>query len=133
MSAQKKTPTGKPPPVPFEHQKTTVFDSGPNRTVAPATQQQSGSIQVTSMKTPGVVKGAMPSPPEAKPVPRVKLRAISEVSPLASAQPQNLGYLAPPRDPSEVRVRRLQDYVIWGSVCVIFASIVALAIWFLAR
>jgi hypothetical protein len=135
MSARQKRPTGKgPPPIPFEHQKTSVFDSGKNQVVAPATQQSSGSIKVVSMKTPA---GSAPPAPvakhESRPIPQVRLRAISEVSPLSQAQPQNLGNIAPPRNAAEVRKRRVQDYIIWGSVCVIVASVVALAIWFLAR
>jgi len=66
-------------------------------------------------------------------MPRPKLRAISEITPLPHALPRNLGYLAPPRDPAEVRSRRVRDLVIWSSLAVILASAVALAIWFLGR
>ena len=61
------------------------------------------------------------------------MRAISEVTPLKHAQPQNLGNLAPPRDESEVRGRHVRDYVIWGCVSLIFACAIALGVWFLGK
>jgi len=82
------------------------------------------------MKTPGV--GSGPAPIE-RPRPQVKLRAISEVTPLEHAQPANLGRIAPPRDPRKVRARRFRDYIVWASLAVMLASAVALGIWFLAR
>ncbi len=63
---------------------------------------------------------------------RVQLRPLSEVR-RADTQPQNLGFLAPPRDPKAVRVRRMHDLVVWGSVVVIVSCLVMLAVWFLAR
>jgi hypothetical protein len=93
--------------------------------------QKSGPIQVMSMKTPGVEP--IKAPIETPVVPRPKLRAMSEITPLSHAQPRDLGYLAPPRDPAEVRSRRMRDLVLWSSVVVIVASVVAVVIWFLAR
>ncbi|HEY5938217.1 MAG TPA: hypothetical protein VIU61_26380 [Kofleriaceae bacterium] len=63
---------------------------------------------------------------------RVQLRPLSEVR-RAETQPQNLGFLAPPRDPKAVRIRRFHDLVMWGSVVVIVGCLVMLAVWFLAR
>jgi hypothetical protein len=100
-------------------------------TVDPKPFGRSEPIQVMSMKTPHEAPAA--PPPQTPIVPRPKLRAISEITPLPHAQPRNLGYLAPPRDPAEVRSRRVRDLVMWSSVVVIVASVVALAIWFLAR
>jgi hypothetical protein len=100
-------------------------------TVDPKPFGRSEPIQVMSMKTPADAAGAMPS--ETPVVKRPKLRAISEITPLPHAQPRNLGYLAPPRDPAEVRSRRVRDLVMWSSVVVILACAVALAIWFIAR
>ena len=114
MSARQKTPT--------DEQKTSIYDSGNFR------KESSTPIRAVSMKTPGT-DTKQPTPEIKKP----KLRAISEVTPLKHAQPQNLGYLAPPRDPDEVRSRRVRDYVRWGCVSVILASGIALAVWFLAR
>ena len=144
MSARAKKPTTKPPPPPgagsrssqmrtqydkptaasIEDQKTSIFDSG-NFRKEPATP-----IKAISMKTPGAT--ATPDI-DTRPRPKVKLRAISEVTPLPEAQPKNLGYLAPPRDPHEAKQRRLRDYVVVASLSVIVASVIALIIWFAAR
>jgi hypothetical protein len=95
-------------------------------------RRKSEPIQVVSMKTP-MDRPAADAPAQTPIVPRPKLRAISEITPLPHAQPRNLGYLAPPRDPAEVRSRRMRDLVLWSSVAVIVASVVALFIWFIAR
>ena len=122
---------------------TNIYDSQPLRT-PPATIPRPGEpdfvrepatpIRVRSMKTPGQASsGAIPLPPDAQPRPQhqVKLRAISEI---AKPTPQlSLGYLAPPRDPNAVRARRTRDFIVWGSVCVILACVVALGIWFIAK
>ena len=133
-------PTGKPPrppsrgePDPTEGQKTTIFDSGRHPKAAPV--QHSAPLQMISMKTPadlGGISGEQKIPGIHK-VHQVKMRAISEVTPLKHAQPQNLGYLAPPRDASEVRGRHARDHVIWGCVSLIVACAIALGVWFLAR
>jgi hypothetical protein len=87
---------------------------------------RSEPIRVISMKTPADLE-----PKAQAKLPVVKLRALSDVT---QSQPGlALGRLAPPRDPKEVRARRLRDYVIWGSVVVMLTCIVMLAIWFLAR
>jgi hypothetical protein len=95
-------------------------------TVDPQPFGRSEPIRVMSMKTPADAPA-----PQTPIVPRPKLRAISEITPVS--KPINLGYLAPPRDPAEVRSRRVRDLVMWSSVAVILACVVALAIWFLAR
>lgn len=90
-------------------------------------RDRSEPMRVISMKTPADLEledKAQRAPPV------VKLRAISEVR---QTPPHGMGHLAPPRDPREVRARRVRDNVIWGSVAVILASVVTLAIWFLAR
>jgi hypothetical protein len=133
VSARAKRPTStKPPPIPGrpkphvdEDAKTSVYDSGNFG------KEASSPIKAISMKTPGQDKigaDAYRAEPEVK---KPKLRAMSEVH--RAPKQQNLGYLAPPRDPAEVRARRVQDYVLWGSISVIVASIVALVIWFVAR
>ena len=115
-------------PPSFDDAATEVDDS------ARFPRRQSEPIQVVSMKTPTDDRPADPGPPAQTPImPRPKLRAISEITPLPHALPRNLGYLAPPRDPAEVRSRRVRDLVIWSSLAVILASAVALAIWFLGR
>ena len=124
---------GKRPPLDApvdEDAATRVYDSGPV-TQIPA----SGPIQVISAKTPGTAPAPAPAPgPQPTPeLVRPKLRAISDVTPLPSAQPASLGYLAPPRDPATDRVRRRRDLVLWSSAAIAVAAVVAAAIWFAAR
>lgn len=71
-------------------------------------------------------------PVEKKPrdLPHVQLRKMSEVA--RSKEPQNLGNLAPPYDPAEARARTVRDYVLWGSLAVMLASVIALAVWVIA-
>lgn len=88
---------------------------------------RSEPIQVVSMKTPDIEE----SQKVPRQMPEVRLRAMSEVRP--QTPPRGMGYLAPPRDPKEARSRRRRDAVIWGSVAIIVASVVMLAVWFLAR
>lgn len=93
-------------------------------------QSPAHGVVAVSKKTPGTRRAADVEGPA---VPRVKLRAMSEVASGPHAAPQQLGYLAPPRDPREARSRRRGDLVVWGSVCVMIACAIALGIWFLAR
>jgi len=124
---------------------TSIYDSGRYPATPKATIPKKGEpdfvreaatpIKVVSKKTPGAVSsGEIPLPPDvARPVHQVKLRAISEVASKQHAPQQSLGYLAPPRDPVEVRSRRRRDFVVWGSICVILACVFALGIWFIAK
>jgi hypothetical protein len=96
---------------------------------APEGAQGSQPIRAISMKTP--------ADPNLKPVvkperemPHVKLRAMSEMAGLQ--QPQNLGNLAAPYDPTEARKRTARELVIWGSLVVILASAIAIGVWFVA-
>lgn len=87
----------------------------------------SAPVRAISMKTPGAIPKPVKPRPEAKPH-QVQLRPLGRAD-----TPQNLGRIAPPRDPREVRARRMRDLVIWGCVVVMLASVVMLAVWFLAR
>ena len=108
-------------------------ESPPIQVMSVKAQHASGPVAI-SMKTPAEPKLEADDGPTRTPiVPRPKLRAISEITPLPNAQPKNLGYLAPPRNRAEVRSRRMRDLVIWSCVAVIIASGVALVIWFVAR
>lgn len=93
----------------------------------PVPRDRSEPMRVISMKTPGDLEG---KEKVQRVLPVVKLRAISEVR---QTPPRGLGNLAPPFDPREARSRRLRDNVIWASLAVILASVVTLAIWFLAQ
>jgi len=123
---------------------TNIYDSGKYPNTPKPSQPRPGEpdfvreaatpIKVRSMKTPGQASsGEIPLPADVpRPQHQVKLRAISEIA--SNQRPQlALGYLAPPRDPNAVRVRRWRDFVVWGSVCVILACVVALGIWFIAK
>lgn len=147
MTARAKRPTTKPPPVPARARAprdsqaevpTEVYD--PDRlakakadVAAKAPAAKAPAIQAISMKTPGGDKLAVDLMRAEPTLKRPKLRAISEVTPPSAMPATNLGYLAPPRDPAEVRSRRRRELVVLGSLSVIIASVVALVIWFLAR
>ncbi len=90
-------------------------------------RDRSEPMRVISMKTPADL-GSEDRAQRVLPV--VQLRAISNAH---QTPARGMGNLAPPRDPREVRSRRVRDNVIWGSLAVILASVVTLAIWFLAR
>lgn len=100
--------------------------------VPPTRPAPPAQIQVISMKA-----GAAPSEPASGAAPgdpaprRVHLRPLSEVR-RTDTPPMGLGYLAPPRDPREVRARKLRDLLVWGSVVIALGSAVMLAVWFLA-
>jgi hypothetical protein len=96
---------------------------------APVPRDRSEPMRVISMKTPADLDAEEKEKAQ-RVLPVVKLRAISD---LHHTPPRGMGNLAPPRDPREARSRRVRDNVIWGSLAVILASIVTLAIWFLAR
>jgi len=130
MSERSKKPTERghanaPPPPPIPDDRPTEIDPDPFG------QRKSAPIQVVSMKTPAEAEPAEPA--QTPIVPRPKLRAISEITPLPHAQPRDLGYLAPPRNAAEVRSRRVRDLILWSSVAVMVASVVALVIWFIGR
>lgn len=93
---------------------------------------QSDAIRAISMKTPSD-RPAQPTPNKTPALVRPKLRKLSEVTPIVKPVHQDLGNLAPPYDPSAARIRTVQDYVIWGCVAVILASVITLIVWFVAR
>lgn len=95
----------------------------------PASAYDSQPIRVISLKAPGEASEDRPVKQH-----RPRLRRLSEVAQRArvATPPGGLGYLAPPRDPREARTRRLREYVLWGSVVVLLAGAVTIAVWFLA-
>lgn len=88
---------------------------------------QKPAMRAISMKTP-MADGSKPEKIAAR-KPEVRL---SPTPPRVQAPPQPSGRLAPPRNAGEVRVRRARDAVLWGSLTVMLASIVALVIWLIA-
>jgi hypothetical protein len=142
MSARGKTPTQrgtKPPERPsskgdlFDDAPTQHYDGklpkGPAVAEAPAAAKPLQKIVTISMKTPASPKLAPVEVPEHE-KPHIKLRALSEVS--RAQIPLDLGNLAPPYDPDEARKRTLKEYLLWGSIAVILACVIALAVWFAA-
>jgi hypothetical protein len=100
---------------------------------APAARPAAPPIQAISMKTPGTDRLAVDLMRAEPVLKRPLLRAMADVTPPSGTPKLNLGYIAPPRDPAEVRARRVRELITLGSLSVIIASVVALAIWFLAR
>lgn len=95
-------------------------------------KKATGPIQAISMKArdDAQVESTSAASHGTPMLPRPKLRAVSEITP---AQQQNLGHVAPPYDPVEARARKVREYVIWGCLSVILASVIALVVWFAAR
>ena len=92
-----------------------------------ARQDRSEPIKVISMKAPEADKKRG----EAKQH-KPEIRSLSDVLPRSATPPRGMGRLAPPADPKQARVRRLRDWLIWGSVLVIISCVVMLGVWFLA-
>ncbi len=109
-------PSMRPPPAP-------QLPLPPVLPLAPGPRSE--PIRVMSMKTPAPAEDK-----QARPVREVRMRAMADVH---QTPPRGMGFLAPPRDPKQARSRRWRDNVIWGSVAVIVAAVVMLAVWFLAR
>ena len=92
-----------------------------------ARAERSEPIRVISMKDASAPR--KPRTDERRAV-QVQLRSIAEAR--RHDTPVDLGHLAPPRDPRQARNRRLIDNVIWGSVAIMLACAIMLAIWFVA-
>ena len=120
----------------MDNMKTNIYDSGqhPKARGEEPKPSESQPIKAISMKTPSADNMALKRDEEVdtRPKRKVQLRAMSDIASTGPI-PKDLGRLAPPRDASAARVRKLQDYVLWGSVSVILASVIALIIWFVAR
>ena len=97
-------------------------------------REKSEPIKVISMKTPAAIAHEKQAAKKAqqKKHHKAEIRALSDVVRRDQTPPRAMGYLAPPADPKERQVRRLRDWLIWGSVLVIISCIVMLGVWFLA-
>ena len=116
-NARAKTPTGRP---------TAPALARPPQKPKPAPPQQ---IKAISMKTPAD-PNAEPAKKLERDMPHIQLRAMSEMS--RANQPLDLGNLAPPYDPAQARARTVRDYVMWGSLAVALAVVIAVAVWMVA-
>jgi hypothetical protein len=123
--ARAKSPTKKG----FESGQHTL-DIGTPTEIDPPRKERSEPIRVISMKSPADL-AADKKKPEAKQH-NVAFRAMSDVAGQRSTPPRGMGNLAPPVNQKERNVRKLRDWLIWGSVLVIISCVVMLAVWFLA-
>ena len=103
-----------------------TLDIGTPTTIDAPRKERSEPIKVISMKAPTDDKKR-----EAKQH-KPELRALADVLPRNATPPRGMGRLAPPADPKQARVRKVRDWLIWGSVLVIISCVVMLAVWFLA-
>lgn len=88
-------------------------------------------IRVVSMKTPAELAAEKPHDKQAqRELPKVHIRPMRAQT---QPGPHELGTVAPPRDPKAARERQAWSLVFWASIVVIIASLVALAVWLIAR
>jgi hypothetical protein len=102
----------------------------------PGRRPPAQTIQSISMKTPAALASGRQRrvPPEPRPAPQVQLRSIGELqSHQNAAIGGRTGNLAPPRDPSEVRLRRARSNARWAVISLVVAACVATAYWLVAR
>lgn len=116
----------------------TIRRPGSSPVALPATAQQatpttvvhaerSEPIRVISMKQ--VAADRESTAPRA-PL-HVQLRSMAEIAGVHSPNKQ-LGRLAPPRDPRQVRARRRRADLAWAGLAIVLAAAISLAIWLLA-
>ena len=106
----------------------TTLDIGTPTEIDPPRKERSEPIRVISMKTPAELAAEKKQAKQHRP----EIRALSDVLPRNATPPRGMGRLAPPADPKQARVRKLRDWLIWGSVLVIISCVVMLGVWFLA-
>jgi serine/threonine protein kinase len=110
--------------------------SAPHAATSPpqlAVKPAGPAIRAVSMKTPLADNHPVDRTPADPVLKRPQLRLMAEVTPPSGQPVLSHGFIAPPRDPAEVRARRGRELVVLGSASVIIACVVALVIWFLAR
>jgi hypothetical protein len=146
VSTRGKTPTqrGNPPPpdardgdlddratipsLPRPRAKTPAVEARPPIRAISMKTPADPQMRAISMKTPGDPNAEPPKKLERE-MPHIQLRAMSEMS---RANQQLLGNLAPPYDPAQARARTVRDYVMWGSLAVALAAVIALVVWVVA-
>ena len=106
-----------------------TLDIGTPTAVDPP-RERSEPIRVISMKTPAEV--AAEKKKVAAKQHRPEIRGLSDVVGNNATPPRGMGYLAPPVNQKERNVRKLRDWLIWGSVLVIISCVVMMGVWFLA-
>lgn len=109
----------------------TAVEIGTPTEIDPPRKERSEPLRVISMKTPAELAAERTAKPEAKQH-KAEIRALSDVIRHNATPPRGMGRLAPPANAKERNVRKLRDWLIWGSVLVIISCVVMLAVWFLA-
>lgn len=113
----------------IERSTPTAIDPPPAPPRAVGRPERSEPIRVVSMKDQldaAHRHAAEPTGPR-----RVQLRSLGEVADRHDT-PLRLGNLAPPRDPREVRARRVRSNLVRAGVAVAIAAAIAVAIWLIA-
>jgi hypothetical protein len=126
--SQQRTRVDKPTKKGFESGKVEI---GTPTDLDPPKRAQTEPLRVISMKTPAELAAEKKKRSGRQHKPQIRL--LSEVVSARSATPPHgMGFLAPPADQKERNVRKLRDWLIWGSVLVIISCVVMLGVWFLA-
>ena len=107
-----------------------TLDIGTPTEIDPPPKERSEPIRVISMKTPAEV--AAEKKKVAAKTHKPEIRALSDVVGRNATPPRGMGNLAPPMNQKERNVRRLREWLIWGSVLVIISCVVMMGVWFLA-
>jgi hypothetical protein len=126
--------------TPVEHATPTYVD--PSRPAPPIEQatptelvarpEGGEPIRVISMKDQaGSGKARGPAGDERRAPLQVQLRSMAEVAGLGDPG-NDLGHLAPPRDPRQARRRRRRDNAVWACVAIALACAISLGIWLVA-
>lgn len=137
-----------------EEQRTSIYDSNAGKRAKSETRKGFESGQITAPIVPEIGTPTQIDPPRERSEPirvismkspaeiaaekkqakkhNVEIRALSDVVRQHQTPTRGMGYLAPPADPKERQVRKVRDWLIWGSVLVIISCAVMLAVWFLA-
>lgn len=87
-------------------------------------------VKSVSMKTPAELAAEKKPQQPQREIPKVHIRPLRAQT---QPGPHELGTVAPPRDPKAARERHAWSLVFWASIVVIIASLVALAVWLIAR
>lgn len=117
--------------IPTKPDKGQTLEIGTPTEIDPPRKERSEPIRVISMKTPAEIAAENKAKRAAKQH-KPEIRALADVVGQRSTPPRGMGNLAPPADPKERNVRKLRDWLIWGSILVIISCAVMLGVWFLA-
>ncbi len=109
-----------------------TLDIGTPTAIDPPRAERSEPIRVISMKAREDTADGEPKQKREAKQHRPAIRALSDVIGKNATPPRGMGNLAPPMNQKEHNVRKLRDWLIWGSVLVMISCVVMLGVWFLA-